>query len=248
MNIYLTDKNFKKENICFYKLYKSNKGNKINGLNNNNIHQHQHHHNSQYKNNNSYKINYITNNIALNGLYLKLDFNSLEFTKYDDKYRLTFSIQQNKELINMIKETEQYILEKINTNKNIQFNIYEKLKNGYIDITLNDLNNSIIYKKNSFNNYSTNEQISQSFSQYNYKDYSSVQQNKNMTCSKNIKVDDNISSCTESNEIPDQSKNLVITLNEKTSYIILKMFSIWETSSEIGITHKFEQPTLFNLF
>lgn len=128
MNIYLTKENFNINNICFYKIYKLNKTNSSPST-----------YKPNTKSNNSYKINYLTENINLNGLYIKLDFDFFQILQCDDKYRFLFSIKNNENIIEYVKTMEKQILEKIHINKLPQLNIYEKLKNGYIDISSNDV-------------------------------------------------------------------------------------------------------------
>jgi hypothetical protein len=97
------------------------------------------------------RILYSTHNIIFNGIYLLLSFTDINVEKYYNKYRCSFNIYTNKEMIDSIKEIEVSILEKINIkNKTPQYKIYDQFKCGNIklfnDNMIKNNNNNFILK------------------------------------------------------------------------------------------------------
>jgi hypothetical protein len=87
------------------------------------------------------RILYSTHSMVLNGIYLLLLFNDVICEKYYNKYKCSFNININKDIIDGIKTIEENILKKYYIkNKTPQFKIYEQLNNGNIKI-FNDFGN-----------------------------------------------------------------------------------------------------------
>lgn len=81
------------------------------------------------------RILYSTHNVVFNGIYLLLPFTDINIEKYYNKYKCSFNININKDLIEHIKYIETEILEKIDIkNKIPQYKIYEQLKTGNIKL------------------------------------------------------------------------------------------------------------------
>lgn len=84
--------------------------------------------------------NYI---MTLNGICLLVDL--CEFTtceKYYNKYKYTFNVQHNAELISHLKQIEETLLHKYtpaHTNKTPQYKIYDQLMSGCIKLYLDAL-------------------------------------------------------------------------------------------------------------
>jgi len=92
------------------------------------------------------RILYSTNYVVFNGIYLLLPFNDVIIEKYYNKFKCSFNININKELIDTIKNIEHDILQKINIkNKTPQYKINEQLKTGNIKLF-----NDVIPKNNNF--------------------------------------------------------------------------------------------------
>lgn len=81
------------------------------------------------------RIIYSSKNVILNGVYLLLTLNDITCEKYYNKYKCSFDVLLNKDIIYKIKIIEETILKKIEIiDKMPQFKIYEQLKNGNIKI------------------------------------------------------------------------------------------------------------------
>lgn len=78
------------------------------------------------------KILYSNENISLNGIYLLVQFCDIVCEKYYNKYKCSFNILNNKDIINNLKLIEEEILKKYNTTKTPCYKIYEQMKCGYI--------------------------------------------------------------------------------------------------------------------
>jgi hypothetical protein len=78
------------------------------------------------------KILYSNENISLNGIYLLVDICDIVCEKYYNKYKCSFNILNNKDIINNLKLIEEEILKKYNTTKTPCYKIYEQMKCGYI--------------------------------------------------------------------------------------------------------------------
>jgi Zn-dependent M16 (insulinase) family peptidase len=87
------------------------------------------------------RIMYSDNIFTLNGIYLVLNINVVNCEKYFNKFKCTFNISTDKDIIDNIKNIEEQILKKYNiSNKIPQYKIYEQLKNGNIKL-FNDIGN-----------------------------------------------------------------------------------------------------------
>ena len=80
------------------------------------------------------RILYSNQNIVLNGIYLLIDIYDIVCEKYYNKYRCTFNILNNKNIIDNLKLIEEQILKKYETTKTPSYKIYEQVKCGYIKI------------------------------------------------------------------------------------------------------------------
>lgn len=80
------------------------------------------------------KILYSNENITLNGIYLLIDICDIVCEKYYNKYKCSFNILNNKDIIENLKLIEEEILKKYNTTKIPSYKIYEQLNSGYIKI------------------------------------------------------------------------------------------------------------------
>jgi hypothetical protein len=81
------------------------------------------------------RILYSTPNMVLNGIYLLVVFNSIICEKYYNKYKCSFLVNTNTDIVENIKKIEEDILNKYTIDNKIpQFKIYEQLKNGNIKI------------------------------------------------------------------------------------------------------------------
>jgi hypothetical protein len=86
------------------------------------------------------RILYSTHYVVFNGIYLLLPLIDVNIEKYYNKYKCSFNINVNKELIENIRNIEIDILQKINIkNKTPQYKISEQLKSGNIKL-FNDAN------------------------------------------------------------------------------------------------------------
>lgn len=78
------------------------------------------------------RILYSNENIVLNGIYLLIDIYDIVCEKYYNKYKCSFNILNNKDIIDNLKLIEEKILKKYNTTKIPCYKIYEQAKCGYI--------------------------------------------------------------------------------------------------------------------
>ena len=88
------------------------------------------------------KILYSTHNFTLNGVYLLVTLSNIKYEKHYIKYKYTFDVDNNKDILAKLKVIEESLLDKYKiTNKIPQFKIYEQLQSGYIKIFC-DLDNT----------------------------------------------------------------------------------------------------------
>jgi ribosomal protein S17E len=82
-----------------------------------------------------YRIYYSTSSFVLNSIFIIININNILIEKYFNKYKCTFDILTNKDVIEQIKHIEDKILSKIKIiNKMPQNKVYEQLKTGNIKI------------------------------------------------------------------------------------------------------------------
>jgi hypothetical protein len=86
------------------------------------------------------RILYSNSLMVLNGVYLLVNFNGVVCEKYYNKYKCSFNVLNNKDIIDNLKIIEEDILKKYITNKIPLYKINEQLKSGYIKI-FNDIGN-----------------------------------------------------------------------------------------------------------
>ena len=111
MNISLNKEDFSIDNVYFYEPIK----------------------NSIIENSSFIRVIYSNELMAINGIYIKIDFDNL--TKINDfsKQKITININDNLKIINYIKSIEIEILEKINIERKKKiYKINEQLMTGYI--------------------------------------------------------------------------------------------------------------------
>ena len=111
MNISLNKEDFSIDNVYFYEPIK----------------------NSIIENSSFIRVIYSNELMAINGIYIKIDFDNV--TKINDfsKQKITININDNLKIINYIKSIETKILEKINIEcKKKIYKINEQLMTGYI--------------------------------------------------------------------------------------------------------------------
>ena len=95
------------------------------------------------------RILYSTSKFTMNGIYILLNFDKFYIEKYYNKYKYTFDINANSELINFVRNVETDILTKLNIrDKCPVYKIYDQLKIGGIKIITDkiEFNESIILK------------------------------------------------------------------------------------------------------
>jgi Zn-dependent M16 (insulinase) family peptidase len=80
------------------------------------------------------RILYSTQYFMLNGIYLLVNLNEITCEKFYSKYKCNFNISDHKDIIDKLKQIEEQLLKKYNTNKIASYKIYEQLKSGYIKI------------------------------------------------------------------------------------------------------------------
>jgi intein/homing endonuclease len=111
MNISLNKEDFSIDNVYFYEPIK----------------------NSIIENSSFIRVIYSNELMAINGIYIKIDFDNV--TKINDfsKQKITININDNLKIINYIKSIEIEILEKINIERKKKiYKINEQLMTGYI--------------------------------------------------------------------------------------------------------------------
>jgi len=80
------------------------------------------------------RILYSTKYFILNGIYLLINLHDITSEKFYSKYKCNFNISNHKDIIDNLKQIEEEILKKYNTNKVATYKIYEQIKSGYIKI------------------------------------------------------------------------------------------------------------------
>ena len=126
MNISLNKEDFSIDNVYFYEPIK----------------------NSIIENSSFIRLIYSNELMAINGIYIKIDFDNV--TKINDfsKQKITININDNAKIINYIKSIESEILQKINIQRKRKiYKISEQLMTGYIKHLIdNKYANSFILK------------------------------------------------------------------------------------------------------
>ena len=83
------------------------------------------------------RILYSTNTFVLNGIYLLVNFNNIFIEQYFNKFRCSFNLDANKEIINKLRALEEEIISKASLNINnkvSEFKLFEQLKTGVIKL------------------------------------------------------------------------------------------------------------------
>lgn len=96
------------------------------------------------------RILYSTDTFVLNGIYLLVNLNNIFIEQYFNKFRCSFNVDLNKDIINSLKDLEEQIIEKAGlhiNNKVGQFKLYEQLQSGII---------KLFFENNKINNYNIN--------------------------------------------------------------------------------------------
>ena len=126
MNISLNKEDFSIDNVYFYEPIK----------------------NSIIENSSFIRLIYSNELMAINGIYIKIDFDNVTKTNDFSKQKITININDNAKIINYIKSIESEILQKINIQRKIKiYKISEQLMTGYIKHLIdNKYANSFILK------------------------------------------------------------------------------------------------------
>lgn len=126
MNISLNKEDFSIDNVYFYEPIK----------------------NSIIENSSFIRLIYSNELMAINGIYIKIDFDNVIKTNDFSKPKITININDNAKIINYIKCIESEILEKINIQQKRKiYKINEQLMTGYIKHLIdNKYANSFILK------------------------------------------------------------------------------------------------------
>jgi len=94
------------------------------------------------------RIIYSTPYFSLNGITLYIPLVNTNIEKYFNKYRCTFNVSSNREIIETIGNIEIELLQKSHVDKMPQYKISEQLQNGSIQFFSNNLKkNSLIILK-----------------------------------------------------------------------------------------------------
>ena len=98
------------------------------------------------------RILYSNKLFTLNGMFIKIKFNITSMEKYFNKFKCSFNIEDNKEIINKLISIENKILQKCCIeNKNVKYKIKEQLSTGNIklftDYVISSICNVFIIKK-----------------------------------------------------------------------------------------------------
>ena len=81
------------------------------------------------------RIIYSNVNLILNGVYIEFDFvNDVTCENYFNKFKYSFDVNSNKDLINKIKTIEEQIMSKLSINKTPKYQIYEQLNTGNLKL------------------------------------------------------------------------------------------------------------------
>ena len=94
------------------------------------------------------RIMYSSDNIMLNGIYFAIKLQTCRREKYYNKYKYTFNVHDNADLIQHLTNVEYNILHKIdiNNNKIPQYKIQDLLSSGSIKSLHVSTNNSFVLK------------------------------------------------------------------------------------------------------
>ena len=88
------------------------------------------------------RIIYSTQNFSLNGIFIHFVLNNYNTDVYYNKYKITFNVNTNINLIEDIRKIERTILDKYSIcNKTPQYKIYEHLLNGNLKIINDEFGN-----------------------------------------------------------------------------------------------------------
>jgi len=89
------------------------------------------------------RIIYSTHSFSLNGIFIYFTLNNYNNDVYYNKYKITFNVNTNIELIDNIRKIERVILDKYPFyNKSPQYKIYEHLLSGNLKIINDDFGNT----------------------------------------------------------------------------------------------------------
>lgn len=81
------------------------------------------------------RIIYSNVNLILNGVYINFEFdNDVTCENYFNKFKYSFDVNVNKDLIYKIKSIEEQIISKISINKTPKYQIFEQLNMGNLKL------------------------------------------------------------------------------------------------------------------
>lgn len=99
--------------------------------------------NTVIENSNFIRIYYSTSLFTLNGVLLLIPFLKVKIESHFNKFKYTFDINSNQNVIDILSQIEMNILSKINISKIPKSNITNQLKCGFIKLfTVNQENHS----------------------------------------------------------------------------------------------------------
>lgn len=91
--------------------------------------------NTVIDNSNFIRILYSNELFTLNGIYLKLNFNNVYLTNYNNKIKYYFTVEKNMNLLSYIKDLELNLLKRSNIKNKIKTTkILDQLNSGFIKI------------------------------------------------------------------------------------------------------------------
>ena len=99
--------------------------------------------NNIVKNSDFIRILYLTQYMSLNGLYLLVHLTDINCERYNNKYKYSFNVSNNFDIIEKIKAIEIDILNKyyiLKQTKTPSYDIYQMIKNGNITYFTNFIN------------------------------------------------------------------------------------------------------------
>jgi hypothetical protein len=96
-----------------------------------------------------HRIIYNSTNFFLNGIYFYFSLNNFKIENYFNKYKCTFNIKDNTEIISVLKNLEKSIMDnEIFKNQKGVYRIAEQLEQGYLKLYTNNDIKLISYKDN----------------------------------------------------------------------------------------------------
>lgn len=92
------------------------------------------------------KLIYSNEILSMNGLFFHTEFMIFSTDYNFKKFRFSYNLDTNREMLNKIFNIERIILDNYNCNKKKKFNLYDYLSNGFIKIYNQDNDNYNVRK------------------------------------------------------------------------------------------------------